>query len=356
MRFPVSGSDVLKGRPVKWSWLLLLTAFFGLSGCGAINNMMYKTTGDVMVGFAEKHTVPYVLSSDDLGMNCAMSEAMTPLLMSFGQVTTNPDELGVMMDLSAGNCEEQHAWKYEFEYMKALREQRPEEAQDAMIVEKRHYIIAAKRYYRAWKHLNAFYGDVGEEGKCPSFDNDQAEFIYMMGLLSGLEALNSEIQSTSDDTGVPQNIAAKVARAAGCLDDDKWWGVPMALRATVWAMLPGSQPQGEDAFQRLAAADKKGEEARVRLADVLHAIAAWNQNKTDMVKDIIRRHAKDERKIPPDPKWAMVDELATLNLQAVSDRLWIEHTGHRTPIGGLGTFWDDKKASSGEVIDLNSIM
>jgi len=27
----------------------------------------------------------------------------------------------------------------------------------------------------------------------------------------------------------------------------------------------------------------------------------------------------------------------------LSDRLWTENTGHRTPIGEYGSFWDDKK-------------
>ena len=65
-----------------------LTAGLLLSGCGAVNNMIYKTTGDVMKGFSRNHTVPYLMESDDLAMGCSMSEATAPLLMSFGRVTS----------------------------------------------------------------------------------------------------------------------------------------------------------------------------------------------------------------------------------------------------------------------------
>ena len=34
--------------------------------------------------------------------------------------------------------------------------------------------------------------------------------------------------------------------------------------------------------------------------------------------------------------------MATNMIVAISDRLWVEHTGHRTPMGQLGTFWDDQ--------------
>jgi hypothetical protein len=43
-------------------------------------------------------------------------------------------------------------------------------------------------------------------------------------------------------------------------------------------------------------------------------------------------------------------------LTALSDRMWTQATGHRTPIGGLGTFWDEKPEPTGEVIDLDDIL
>lgn len=324
-----------------------------LSGCGVVNHMMYKTTGDVMQGFSRNHTVPYLMQSQDLAMGCAMSEATAPLLMSFGRVTDEPDQLAVMLYLSAGGCAEEQAREYELDGLAALKGLKAEEAEDAMIRQKRAYVLASERYFRAWQHHNAHYGEVGT-GECPAFDDDMDEFIYLAGLLSGLQALNAQIQSTSS-IGVPANIGSVVARGTGCLDNDKWWGTPMALRATVWAMVPGAQPQGEDAFERLQIADEQGENAGVRLPHVFHAIAAINKGDQQLLREVIREHAESLEEDAANEDWRFVDSMATNMIVAMSDRLWMENTGHRTPLGQLGTFWDDRQEAV-ETMDLDDLL
>ena len=187
-----------------------------------------------------------------------------------------------------------------------------------------------------------------------SFDDDMDEFIYMAGLLSGLQALNAQIQSTSS-IGVPANVGSIAARATSCLDNEKWWGAPMALRATVWAMIPGAQPEGENAFERLAIADDQGEVAGVRLPHVFHAIAALNKGDEAMVRSVIRDHAESIETTPANEQWRFVDAMATDMIVAVSDRLWVENTGHRTPMGQLGSFWDDQ-AEAVETMDLDDLL
>lgn len=333
-----------------------VTAVFAgliLSGCGVINTMIYKTTGDVMQGFSRDHTVPYLLESDDLAMGCAMSEATAPLLMSFGRVTSEPDQLAVMLYLSAGGCAEELAREHELESLGALRARNAEGAEDAAIRQKRALSLAAKRYYQGWKHHNAFYGKP-DANECPGFDDDPDEFIYLAGLLSGLQALNAEIQSTSS-IGVPKNIGSTVARATSCLENDKWWGAPMALRATVWAMIPGARPEGEDPFDRLSIADKQGEDAGVRISHVFHAIAAQNKGDDGRVRAVIRSHAEAVDETPASEEWQFVDAMATRIMVAISDRMWMENTGHRTPMGKLGTFWDDEKEAV-ETMDLDDLL
>ena len=61
----------------------------------------------------------------------------------------------------------------------------------------------------------------------------------------------------------------------------------------------------------------------------------------DQVKAIIRRHNEPNTKIPIEPEFRLLEEFTTLQLQTISDRLWTEATGKRTPFDGLGTFWDD---------------
>ncbi len=334
---------------------ILMTLILGalLSGCSMVNHMMYKTTGDVMQGFSREHTIPYLMASGDLAMGCAMSEATAPLLMSFGRVTSEPDQLAIMLYLSAGGCAEEQGREHELAALAAFYESDGNAAEDAMIRQKRAYALASRRYLKSWEHHNAFYGEPGT-GECPDFDDDLDEFVYLAGLLSGLQALNSEIQSTSS-IGVPKNVGTVVGRATSCLENDKWWGAPMALRATVWAMMPGALPEGEDAFERLAMADRQGEEAGVRLSHVFHAIAAINKGDEARVKAVIRQHAESLEARPANEDWAFVDAMATSMIVAVSDRMWVENTGHRTPLGQLGTFWDDQQKEV-ETMDLDDLL
>lgn len=324
-----------------------------LSGCGVVNHMIYKTTGDVMEGFSWNHTVPYLMESDDLAMGCSMSEATAPLLLSFGRVTSEPDQLAVMLYLSSGSCAEEQAREHDLTASRAMYAMNAGEAQDALIRQKRAHALAAQRYLKGWQHHNAHYGDP-DAVECPKFRDDMDEFIYLAGLLSGLQALNAQIQSSSS-VGVPFNTGSVVGRATQCLDNQKWWGAPMGLRATIWAMIPGTMPEGEDAFERLAIAGKQGEDAGVRLGHVFHAIAAVNKNDERLVKSVIRDHASSLKHDEPSEDWRFIDAMASNMLVGISDRLWVENTGSRTPIGQFGSFWDDERAPV-ETMDLDDLL
>lgn len=330
--------------------LLMITL---VSGCGVIRNAMYKTTGDVMVGFAQEHQVPYTLGTDDVRMNCAMAESLTPLLMSFSRVRPMPDQVAIMVMSSAGMCAEASSWEEELRYLRAIHKQDAIEAEDALITQKRLNILAAQRNFKAYQHMVTYFGEPG--GDCPSLGSDFDELTYMLGMLAGLQALNNEITSTAG-LGVPKNIAAKVERSTACLSDDKWWGMPTAVRSLIWAMLPGAEPQGESSEKRMDYAVKKGEKAGVRIAHVMQALAYFNKGDTEGVKGVIRQHVKVKERKAADPDYKMVDELATTMLTALSDRMWTEATGYRTPVGGLGTFWDDQKAAPAEAVDLDDIL
>lgn len=352
-RFQKAAGQWLPGIAKLRGVTAAVVASVALSGCGVVNHMVYKTTGDVLQGFSRNHTVPYLLSTDDLAMGCAMTEATAPLLMSFGRVTNEPDQIAVMLYLSAAGCADEQAREHELTGLAALGNMDGNAAEDAMIRQKRAHALAAKRYFRSWQHHNAYYGEPGN-GECPDFDDDLDEFIYMAGLLSGLQALNAEIQSTSA-IGVPKNVGSVVGRATSCLDSEKWWGAPMALRATIWAMIPGAMPEGENAFERLEMSDRQGEKAGVRLSHVFHAIAAMNKGDNERLRDVIRRHAESIEETPSNEEWAFVDAMSTQMIVAISDRLWVENTGYRTPLGRLGTFWDDEPEDV-ETMDLDDLL
>src|SRR5690606_2365485 len=333
--------------------LLALAGFLTLGGCGVVQHVIFKTTGDVLSLYAEKHQVPYVMGTDDLAMNCSMSEALTPLLMSFSRVTSTPNQLAVIVYSSAGICAETQAWDEELRYLRAVKKGNATEAQDAQITQKRYQVLAANRNYTSYLHLVEEFGEPG--GECPDLDGEFENFVWMMGMIGGLQALSNEV-SSGVGLGVPKNLIAKAERGAACLDDDEFWGVPMAMRAMIWTMLPGIMPQGEDPYARLRMASEKGEKAGVRLPHLLHAMAVMNQGDTEALKEVIRQHAKSKSIKPANPERKLLDAIATNALLGISDRLWTEATGHRTPTGGLGTFWDDKKANTGEVMSLDDIL
>jgi hypothetical protein len=91
----------------------------------------------------------------------------------------------------------------------------------------------------------------------------------------------------------------------------------------------------------LADASKFAGESGVRLAQAIEVVIADGSGNEERLRDAIRRHAQSVKTMPSNPQYRMLDIVANQQVLAVSDRLWTEATGSRTPIGGLGTFWDD---------------
>jgi len=94
----------------------------------------------------------------------------------------------------------------------------------------------------------------------------------------------------------------------------------------------------------LSAASAIGEAEGVRLAQALQATLYASQGDTERAKQVIRQHVASKRQHPPNPQYRLLDALATRRLTSISDQLWTRATGHRTPYGKLGTFWDDPPA------------
>lgn len=331
-----------KGRLAKK--LATVAATFGivlLSGCSAA---IYKVTGDTMTNIGEDVMVPYLLTTDDSKIACASGEALTPLLLSFSTVTTPPDQLEVLLGLVGGTCATQRAFQHELEYIRFSGEKRISQAKDSRIQSKRWHAIAAARYYHSYQALVRALGEPGEE--CPLFDNDFEQLIWMLGAISGLQAALSDVQADMA-VGVPFNVAPKAERGAACLDDPKhnkqWWGLPKAIRTALWTIVPGVTPEGTDAWAELAKARHMGMEEGVRLASALDALVSYNDSNNGRVREILREHANSVKSTASNREYRMMDIMAADILMELSDRMWTQATGTRTPIGAYGTFWDDKK-------------
>lgn len=306
---------------------------------------LHALTGDTMISYTTEHMVPYAMGSADVDRACETGVSLGQFLRSFSRVTDEPHRAAVITELSAGMCSEGHTWEAELRHLRALKEGRVAEAQDARIEEQRFHIQAARRYLDAWQNAEAAFGAIGNGG-CPEFEEAGDKALYLLGMMSGAQAVTHD-RAAGGVAGVPLDLPPKVARGAECLDDDHWWGVPGALKAAVWTSVPGAAPEGADPWALLEAAVKKGEAKGVRLARAVHILAAEAAGRPEDVRQAIRDHAASLEKTPADPNWQLLDANATLVVTHVSDRLWTQGKGHRTPLGGLGTFWDAEGVEEG---------
>ena len=304
-------------------------------------NLLYKGTGKVLIGYAKDQTIPYLLQTDDVDMGCMMSQAFAPFILSFSRVTTPPYQLAILFNYLSASCSEFKAKEEELRYLRALYAKNISEAQDARITQKRLLNKAARLHLNSYHNLElAFNKKLGDD--CPDFVSENAEFYWLIGLVNGLQAVLND-QASEGRANVPLDIALKVNRSATCLDNKKWWGLPHAMRAAIWITFPNSKPPGIDPLAILDKSIHTGLQQNIRISQAIAAQVYIGLGNTKRVKKIIRNHFKERTENPSLVAYRFLDEVATLHLKAISDCLWTEATGKRTPIGGLGTFWDDPK-------------
>lgn len=281
---------------------------------------------------------PVVMASDDIGLGCASGEATAAILSSVGKPAKGktPHQARVLTLLSAGMCTEPLAWDAELQRGVALRNGEGSRIPDLLEVERRHHAVAAMRYYAAWQELSAAWSPTPGEG-CPKLNQKKnEELLYLLGLSSGVLAVLHD-QAAGGEVGVPLDVPRAVSRAATCLDDDTWWGVPRALQAAVWATVPGATPEGEDPKAVLAESAAKGDAAKVRLSRAFQVQSLATLGELDDMKAAIADHAASLAE-PVDPRFALLDRYAHLLIRHESDKLWVAEAGHRTPGDQYGRF------------------
>lgn len=330
------------------SRLLIVTSAVALSACSTV----YKPAGWFVYDYTEDYAVPYTMKTVDFDMACSMTGAMLPVLMSFTELRSAPNKNSVVMNTLMGNCAEIEASEEVLSYARALKEQDINGAKDARIREKRGYEAAAMRQYAAYQAMVDEFGEPGEQ--CPKL-KAKDEIYWVLGNLSGLQAVLSDLRSQTV-VGVPKDIAMKSVRGIQCVDNVKWWGLPQALQAGLWIMMPDSTPKGIKVWDEMAAAEQVATATGVRLAHAIAVIIADGTGHNQEMRDAIRVHGQSLKVKERNTQYALIDLLATRHVQAISDRLWIEGTGARTPVGSLGTFWDDQVESSMGDIDIDDLL
>ncbi len=303
-----------------------------------------------MISYAEQQAVPYMLAADDINLTCSMVSSFSPFLLSFSRVTTSPDQLAIMLYLMAGNCMEFKAQEQHLRYLRALYVKNAIEAQDARIAQQRLLGLAARRQLTGYQYLVKAFVEPG--GECPQLESDKEQFYWLMGLINGLQSILNDVASAGL-AEVPMDIAAKVGRGAACLNNEKWWGTPEAIQAAIWMTVPGNHPQDKNPEQMLQHSVLMGVGQGIGLSQVLAAQVYLGQGNIEKVKDIIRQY-KNIQHTAASKVFRSLNQVAELQIQAISDRLWTEATGTRTPLGKMGTFSDDpeKKVDSIDIDDL----
>lgn len=311
----------------------------------------YKVAGDHLMRFSKKVIVPHELGGTDLGIGCRAVMSWTAPGIAFEQVGTDVNQIGELLQLTAGVCSEMESLEYELAFLRAMRAQQPYVAQDARIEQKRALAVAARREYAAYKRFIRHYG-TPEEGKCPAFKTDFDELVYMVGMLAGVQAMINDAQ-TGQFISVPRDIAPAITHMVNCIDGEKWWDIPSGVRAAIWHTIPLFAPENVNAMEIMERVAKRGEHDGVRLGHVIWAMASVNSGDTANAKRAIRDFSSVGDSYVPNPKYRILDTIAGDIMLAISDRIWTEQAGHRTPIRGLGTFPDDPpKSAPGGIDDL----
>lgn len=306
------------------------------SGCGHI---LGNTTADI----SDVFVMPNVLERGDVDIGCAAGAALGPMIGSFGQSSKKALRASVMTVLSSAMCVEEDVREAQLAQARALHRGDTAGAKDAIAVEKRAHLLAARRYLLTWERLKESFGLPEGGESCPKLRKPSEQLTYLLGLSAGTLAV---IHDTAADqrAGVSMRIPGEVVRASACVDDADWWGVPSSLRAAVWAVLPGA-PEDQDPWLIFREASQRGEAAGVRMADAFHVTAAATRGDAEELRATIKAHVAREANAPIAGPYAMLDAYARAMVQHESDLIWTSSTGHRTPYNELGSFPDEQSAT-----------
>ena len=69
-----------------------------------------------------------------------------------------------------------------------------------------------------------------------------------------------------------------------CLDNEKFWGAPMATRAVIWTLLPGAGDGKPEPYATMKESMQIGEKKGVRLAHAL--ICCWLHKQVVMMQNL----------------------------------------------------------------------
>ncbi len=312
---------------------------------GCVTTIVDRVTVDRIVGQARV--------VGDTQMPCALGESLNHVLMAT-KGRKSPD-LGLLISNgTSAMCSQSRAWEERLRAERA-KVQRPltdpyrvPEIKDAQISAERWDAMSARRFYAAFQHAEQAFGSV--DTPCPTIA-ERDEVAYLVALISGTFAVLHDKQSNGT-VGVPLDLLPKIARAASCLDNDTWWGVPTALQGGIWATIPGSGPDDVDPWKMLEDAAAQGAQSGVRVSYAIGALLANNAGDTDRMIDFLTGYGTSLSEVERAQEWAFFDQYAYEVALHQSDLYWIQTTGHRTSVlGNMPISTEDAVESDSETED-----
>lgn len=311
--------------------------FMSMSGCASHID-----------SFTLSNVVPVGMSQPDLRKACALGEGLNHPLRSLTKTT--PNKAMIIAETTAALCLDMDAMDSDIraEQYKFLKQ--VPLAIDARIVAERDHTQTAQRYHRAFSYTESAYGAVGE-GECPKLA-EKDEAAYLIGLVSGtLAVIHNRLGGNK--ANVSDELLPKIARGSQCLQNQKWWYTPQALRAAVWAFVPGSGPESIDAWAHLKEAGVEGAKSDFRVAWGIHNLIASISGKEDLLRVGLEEHAKSIQETPVGGEWGLLDEYGFRVSQHMSDLIWTREKGHRTMrFGSWPIDIDASKSESHEDVPL----
>lgn len=300
---------------------LYAVAFLTLfSGCS-----IQKMAGEAVIEYTHDQAVPYLMAQGDLTSACQMGQSLGPVVASFSRVELQPQNVGIATNMAAGMCAEFDQRTAELARLRALHENRTAEAQDALIREKQGHRLAALRMIQAYENAMMTFGDMSHQ--CRTFENTTDELLSLLGLASGALGLLHEFNSEKS-VGISLEVTSIIEKSASCFDDDKWWGLPTALRAALWLSIPGAGPEGVDPIQAMQDAAKKGDAQGVLLARAMLVMMANTIGKSDIMCQALAE-IPDAQNL--NPEYALLNAYATSMMTHQADIAWTKEKGHRSP-------------------------
>ena len=305
---------------MKFRYLLIPVLLASLTGCSVT-----KMAGNTVVEFTHDEAIPYLMSQGDLEAACSMGQALGPVVKSFSRVGVTTENVGIATHMAAGMCAEFTQRDAELDRVRALHNNRTTDAQDALIREKFGHRLAAQRMIRGYEDAVKTFGDFSES--CRKFDSKTDELLALLGLASGALAVLHDFNSEKS-VGISLSVPGIIERSAACFSDDEWWGMPTALRASIWLSIPGAGPEGVDPIEAMKEAANKGDAQGVLLARAMLVMMATTVGRPEAACEALAAiPAQDTLNHDYD----MLNAYAMGLMTHQADIAWIQQFGYRAP-------------------------